>query len=122
MVKDYSGSYVAINCRNKKIAYKKKAASKSWDFFSATKLMWKTLGAMLLVTVIIGITSTIWYGWQVQLALDQIGNAKITSSALENENRLLIAQRDLMLSQEHMEKAAQKIGLYSPTKNQLRYP
>ena len=122
MVNDYSGSYVAINCRNKKISHNKRAATKARDFFSVTKLMWKTLGAMLLVTVVIGITSTMWYGLQVQLALDQIGNDKITNSTLTRENKLLIVKHDLMLTQEQMEKAAQKIGLYSPTKSQLRYP
>jgi hypothetical protein len=122
MVKDYSGSYVARNGRNKKVSYKKKETSKKVNFFSATKLMWKTLGAMLIVTVVIGITSTIWYGWQVQLALDQIGRDKISNNELANETRLLVAQRDLMLTQGHMEKAAQKIGLYSPEKRQLRYP
>ena len=122
MVKDYSGSYATKNYRNKKRPHKKKAASKTRRGFSATKLMWKTLGAMLIVTLIIGITSTVWYGWQVQLALDQIGKDKTSNSELADENRLLIAQRDLMLTQNHMEKAAQKIGLYSPTKSQLRYP
>ena len=122
MVKDYSGSYIAINSRNKKTPYKSKTAAKSKDFFSATKLMWKTLGAILLVTVVIGITSTIWYGWQVQLALDQIGREKITNNELASESRLMIAQRDLLLTREHMGKAAQRIGLYSPTKSQLRYP
>ncbi len=122
MVKDYSGSYIARNCRNKKISHKKKAAPKTGDFFSATKLMWKTLGAMLIVTVIIGITSTIWYGWQVQLALDQIGRDKITNNELTNENNLLLVKHDLLLTQNNMGKAAQKIGLYSPTNGQLRYP
>jgi uncharacterized protein HemX len=122
MVKDYSASYVVNNSRNRKTARKKMTGSKSKDFFSATKLMWKTLGAMLLVTVVIGITSTIWYGWQVQLALDQIGKDRITNIELANENKLLIAQHDLMLTQEHMENAAGKIGLYTPSKAQLRYP
>jgi hypothetical protein len=117
MVKDYSGSYRVKNCRNNK-----KKDSKSKNFLSATMLMWKTLGAMLLVTVIIGITSTIWYGWQVQLALDQIGKDKATNIELADENRFLIAQRNLMLTQDHMEKAAEKIGLRAPTKKQLRYP
>lgn len=117
MVKDYSGSYRVKNCRNKK-----KKTSQSKNFLSATRLMWKTLGAMLLVTVIIGITSTIWYGWQVQLSLDQIGRDTATNNELADENRFLIAQRNLMLTQEHMEKAAEKIGLHTPTKKQLRYP
>jgi cell division protein FtsL len=117
MVEDYSGRYVVKNCRNKK-----KKAPKSKNLLSATRLMWKTLGAILLVTVIIGITSTIWYGWQVQLALNQIGRDKTTNSELEDENRLLRAQRNLLLTQEQMEKAAETIGLYAPTKKQLRYP
>jgi len=117
MVKDYSVSYRVKNCRNQK-----KKTPKSKNFLSATMLMWKTLGAMLLMTVIIGITSTIWYGWQVQLALDQIGRDKTTNIELADENRFLVAQRNLMLTQDHMEKAADKIGLRAPTKNQLRYP
>ena len=122
MVNDYSGSYVAINCRNKKISHNKRTATKARDFFSVTKLMWKTLGAMLLVTVVIGITSTMWYGMQVELALDQIGSNKIINSTLTRENKLLNVKHDLMLSQEQMEKATQKIGLYTPSKSQLRYP
>ncbi|MFC1827869.1 hypothetical protein ACFLZQ_08100 [Thermodesulfobacteriota bacterium] len=122
MVKDYSGSCITINGRYKKIPHKTKTTTKSRSFFSATRLMWKTLGTMLFVTVIIGISSTIWYGWQVQLALDQIGNYQVTNSELTRNNRLLIVQRDLIQGQDHMEKAAQKIGLYSPTKSQLRYP
>ena len=80
MINDYSGTYVAINCRNKKKSPNKKASATSRDLFSASKIMWKTIGAMLLVTVIIGITSTVWYGWQVQLALDQIGSNKISNT------------------------------------------
>lgn len=117
MVKDYSDSYKVKNCRNRK-----RKATKSKMIFSATMLMWKTLGAMLLVTVIIGITSTVWYGWQVQLALDQIGRVTTTNSELADENRLLIAQHNLILTKDHMAKAAGKIGLHVPTKNQLRYP
>jgi len=84
--------------------------------------MWKTIGAMVLVTLIIGISSTIWYGLQVQVALDQIGNKRTLNTKLHNENRLLLLQRDLMLSQEQMGAAAQKLGLRSPAKNQVRYP
>ena len=122
MVKDYSTSCIVNRGMHKKRIYRKAAKSTTSDFFSTTRLMWKALGAMLLVTVVIGITSSIWYGWQVQLALDQIGAERIRNIELTNENSLLITQHDLMLSQEQMEKAAGKIGLYTPTKNQLRYP
>jgi uncharacterized protein HemX len=120
--KDYSGSFMMVNGRNKIKSTKKKSSVASKELFTATKLMWKTIGAMLLVTLVIGISSTVWYGLQVQVALDQIGKNKTINNQLHNENKLLIAQRDLMLSQEHMKEAAQKLGLSSPVKNQLRYP
>ena len=122
MFKDYSGSFIMANGRNKIKTSKRKPFSASTKIFPATKLMWKTTGAMLLVTLVIGISSTIWYGLQVQVALDQIGNNKAITNKLHNENRLLIAQRDLMLTQDQMEAVAQKIGLRSPAKSQIRYP
>jgi len=122
MLRDYSGSIAIDNSRNIKRAPTRSAASASREFFTLTKLMWNTIGAMLLVTLAIGISSTIWYGMQVQLALDQIGTNKINNSELQIENRLLIVKRDLMLTQNHMEEAAKKLGLRVPTKNQVRYP
>ncbi len=122
MFKDYSGSFIAVNGRNKIRSSRKKSSSVSKEFIPATKLMWKTIGAMLLVTVVIGISSTVWYGLQVQVALDQIGNNKTANKTLQDENRLLIAQRDLLLTQEKMEAAAKNLGLRSPSENQLRYP
>jgi len=122
MFKDYSGSFIAVNGRNKIRASRRKSASITKEFMPTTKLMWKTVGAMLFVTLVIGISSTIWYGLQVQVALDQIGKSKTLNKTFQDENRLLIAQRDLMLTREKMEAAARKLGLQSPAKNQLRYP
>ena len=122
MIKDYSESMILVRGRNKIISPKRKNVPASGEFFPATKLVWKTIGAMLLAALIFGISSTIWYGFQVQVALDQIGSSKEINSKLSSENRLLIAQRDLMLTPEHMKKTAQKLGLVSPAKDQLRYP
>jgi len=122
MFKDYSGSVVMVNSRNKIRSSKRKSSSVAKEFFPATKLMWKTIGAMLLVTLVIGISSTIWYGMQVQVALDQIGKNKAANTAYHTENSLLTVKRDLMLTQDHMVAAAQRLGLQPPAKNQLRYP
>jgi len=122
MFKDYSDGFIALNGRNKIRSSRKKSVSIAKEFIPATKLMWKAIGAMLLVTLVIGISSTIWYGMQVQIALDQISQNKELNKTFQNENRLLIAQRDLMLTQEQMEAAARKLGLQTPAKNQLRYP
>ena len=117
MVRDYADGFIyqkSRKCR-KKIANSK-------GFISTARFMWKTLGVMLLITVIISITSTFWYGMQVQSALDQIGKGKTVNRELADENRLLIAQRDLMLTRKNMEKAAHKLGLQTPAEDQLRYP
>ena len=121
MFKSYSGSLIITNSRNKIKASKKKSPAAARELLPATKVMWNTIGAMLLVTLIIGIGSTVWYGLQIQVALDQIGMSRETYSRLINENRLLARQRDLLLSQNHMEEAAQRIGLQAPTEKQLRY-
>ena len=122
MLKDYSGSFTMVKGRNRLRTSKKKSAAAARELFPATGFMWKTIGAMLLLTLIIGMGSTIWYGQQVQVALDQIGSHMTINNQLRNENKLLIVQRSLMLSQGHMEEAAQKLGLRPPAKNQLRYP
>jgi len=122
MFKDYSGSITMIHGRNRIRRSKKKSSAVSKKLLPATNFMWKTIGAMLLVTLVIGISSTVWYGLQVQVALDQIGRNRAANSELQAENKHLLAQRDLMLTEGHMQEAAQKLGLRSPAGDQLRYP
>jgi hypothetical protein len=122
MFKDYSGTFVMVQGRNKVRNPRKNSYAASRELFPVTSLIWKTIGAMLLATLVIGISSTVWYGMKVQIALDQIGNSRAINLALHNEKSLLLAQRDLLLSQSKMEEAAQKLGLRTPGENQLRYP
>lgn len=117
MIRDYADSYVPRNSRR----YRKKSASSTFAF-PVSRFMWKTIGFMLLITLLVSITSTVWYGMQIQVALDQIGSASKINSQLADENRLLVVQRDLLLSPKHMEQAAGKIGLRPPAENQVRYP
>jgi len=121
MFKDYSGSMIFANGGNRLISSRKKSMSGSHEIFSVTKLVWKTVGFMLLLTLVLGISSTVWYGLQVRVALDQIGNDNKINHELRNENKLLLSQRDFILTPEQMEKAARNLGLISPAKNQLRY-
>ena len=122
MIKDYSGSFSAGIAKPKKKITKRKEASGSTNFLSFSKLMWKAIGAMLFVTLVVGISSTFWYGMQIQLALDQIGSSKSANQELTSLNLKLTNHRDMLLSQGHMAKTAKKLGLYPPTENQLRYP
>ncbi len=122
MIRDYSGSYTVDRGSNKKKYVKRKKAVGSPSFLSFTKPMWKAIGAMLFVTLMITISSTFWYGWQIQLALDEIGSSTTAHQELTSLNLQLTSNRDMLLSQGHMEKAARKLGLYPPADNQLRYP
>ena len=121
MFKDYSGGMIMISGRNKIITPRRKRSILTSELIPGTRLVWKTVSAMLLLTLVIGISSTVWYGLQVKVALDQIGRGEETNNTLYNENKLLVAQRDLMLTPDHMQEAAKKLRLVSPSENQLRY-
>lgn len=116
MVKDYADSCIRHHNRNCRKKYPNPK-----DLFSSARIMWKTIGVMLFVTLVISITSTFWYGMKIQLALDQIGLDTAINKELTDKNRLLIVQHDLMLTPKHMEKTARKLGLQPAAKNQLRY-
>jgi hypothetical protein len=122
MIKDYSGNFIAANGNCKKKIIKRRKAAGPKPFLSLKKLMWKTIGAMLLVTLVIGVSSTFWYGWQIQSALDEIGKSKATNKELNNLNLKLTIHRDILISNEHMVKTAKRLGLYPPAEDQLRYP
>ena len=122
MYKDYSLGCVDTIGKNRNRKHKKKTLSAAKEFFPAIKLIWHAFGIMLLISLVIGVTSTVWYGWQVQSALDDIGQAASVKKNLASKNQLLTVKHDLMLSEEYMTNAAKKQGLSLPTKNQLRYP
>ncbi len=83
-------------------------------------LLLKAVGAMLLTVLTLGLGTSCWYGMQVRTALDEIGRSTRTNQELVIQQKELSAQRDFLLQRDNMEKAAMKIGLYAPTKEQLR--
>jgi len=122
MLKDYSGTFIMAQTRNRVRTSKRKSYAASREHAPATRLLWQTIGALLLVTLVIAVSSTIWYGLKVQVALDQIGSSRTINNELRNRNSLLLVQRELLLSQNKMVEAARKLGLGTPGENQLRYP
>jgi hypothetical protein len=122
MLKDYSGTLIMTQGRNKLRTSKKKSYASAREIIPATRFIWQSIGAMLLVTLVIAVSSTIWYGLKVQVALDQIGSSRTTNNELRNKNSLLLVQREILLSQNKMEEAARKLGLRTPGESQLRYP
>ena len=121
MIKDYSGGIVVTNSRNRIVTPKRKKTEGVQQLFQTTKFIQKIIGVLLLLTLVLGISSTVWYGLQVRVALDQIGYHQGTHKVLQDENKLLVAQRDFLLTKDHMLTAAKKLGLVLPEDNQLRY-
>ncbi len=122
MLKDYSGTLIMPQGRNKLRTSKKKSYASAREIIPATKFIWQSIGALLLVTLVIAVSSTIWYGLKVQGALDQIGSSRTINNELQNKNSLLLVQREILLTQNQMEEAARKLGLRTPGESQLRYP
>ena len=95
MYKDYSLGCVGTIGKNRNRKHKKKTLSAAKEFFPAIKLIWHAFGIMLLISLVIGVTSTVWYGWQVQSALDDIGQA---TSVKKNMLRVPFFYQKIMVS------------------------
>jgi cell division protein FtsL len=85
-------------------------------------LLWKSVGAALVIALAVGVTSSIWVGGKIRTALDDIAKSQTQYSALAEKNKRLLAQQDRLLSRERVEAAAKNLGLYPPTADQLRRP
>ena len=120
MISDFSNSYAPVFWNTKKRTRQKISGKK--NSLSSSRLTLKAVGFMLGITVMAGVSSTLWYGWQIRIALDDIGKNQVVSQELVVQNRQLVSLRDNHTSQETIIAKAGKIGLYPPTKAQLRRP
>jgi hypothetical protein len=121
MLKDYTGSVAITGGRNRLRAPGKKISTGMGDLFQPTRRMRETVGAMLLVTLVLGIGSTVWYSLQVQDALEKMGSSRAAGSEMQNANRALHAKYDFLLTRKQIVAAARKLGLRPAAENQLRY-
>lgn len=120
MISDYSNSYSPVFWNTKKRTRQKISGKKK--SLSASRLTLKAVGFMVGITVLAGVSSTFWYGWQIRIALDDIGKSQVVSQELVVQNRQLVTQLDNHISQETIIARAGKTGLYPPTKAQVRRP
>jgi len=85
-------------------------------------MLWKTVGMLIIVSLIIGVASTLWFGNRIRTALDDIGEAKEIQIQLVNRNKELQTKRSQLLDRTHIEAVAKGLGLYPPTAGQKRTP
>ena len=122
MIGDYSSRYSSLTWQQKSLARPMAGQRRNIHVRKAhgENLLLKAVGAMLLAVLTLGLGTSCWYGMQVKMALDEIGRSTRTNQELVIQQKELSAQRDFLLQRDNMEKAAMKIGLYAPTKEQLR--
>lgn len=79
----------------------------------------KAVGVMVLLALLTGLTSTLWYSRQIESTLDEIGNNRQLHHELVAENRQLTAVRQALFNRENIVAEARKLDLYPPTKKQV---
>jgi hypothetical protein len=85
-------------------------------------ILQRIAGVLIVITLALGVISALWFGKNIQTALQEIDNGKKIQSVLTIENSDLTTQRNQLLAQNNIEFMAQKIGLYPPSAKQVRTP
>ena len=85
-------------------------------------MLWRTVGALIITVMILGVASTLWFGNRIRTVLDEIGEAKKIQTELVARNNELQAKREELLDRRHIEAVAKGLGLYPPGADQKRTP
>jgi len=85
-------------------------------------MLWKTVGALIVIVLILGVASTLWFGNRIRTALDDIGEAKEIHTELLSRNNELQDRKSQLLDRAHIEAVAKGLGLYPPAVGQTRTP
>jgi hypothetical protein len=85
-------------------------------------LLWRTVGAAIIVVLLVGVASTLWFGNRIRTALDEIGKAKKIQTELVSREKELLSKRGRLLDRAHIEVVAKGLGLYPPGAGQKRTP
>lgn len=121
MINDYSDRCF-LTTRTKQHQMRRKVLKKKFLHLSVSRAMLKTTGAMVILSLLIGIVTTVWFGQQLKTSLDAIGkNSTVRDDFLARKEKLT-DQRDLLISRVRIEAAAKKLGLFPPTENQIHKP
>jgi len=119
MINDYTDRCVATGWHNH--THRQRIfAKKNRRHSTAGLVLWKSVGVLLVIALLAGVTSSLWFGRQIRTALDDIGRGREIHAALISQNRELLAQKNRLLARSHVETVAKGIGLYPPKASQRR--
>ena len=119
MINDYTDRCVATGWHNH--THRQRIfAKKNRRHSTAGLVLWKSIGVLLVIALLAGVTSSLWLGSQIRTALGDIGRGREIHAALISQNRELRAQKNRLLARSHVETVAKGMGLHPPKAGQIR--
>jgi hypothetical protein len=95
-------------------------ARKNRRHSSAGRMLRKSVGVLLVIALLAGVTSSLWLGSQIRTSLGDIGRGREIHAALVTQNRELLAKKNRLLARNHIETVAKDMGLHPPKAGQTR--
>lgn len=120
MIQDVSGHYNAPPGQLRIQATRGRRRTRSESGKAESRIIVNVIGSMVVLSLLLGVGSTFWYGLRVRIALEQIAAGETMKQEQSARNLELVNQRDWRLSSEQMEQAAARLGLFPPSAEQLR--
>ncbi len=80
------------------------------------------MGAVIAAIVLMGVMASLWFGWRINHDRGRLTRLRQDFSRESELNRELIARRDSLLAKKTITRKAAVLGLFPPTKKQIRKP
>jgi len=121
MINDYAG-YCAAAGVNKSRHLAGRATARNSLAVPASGLAGKLAGLLVAFSLLLGLSSTLWYSGRIDQALGTIGETRAAMRVLTAEQEELAVRRSSLADPEHIRSAAAKLGLFPPENRQIRTP
>ncbi|HIJ79355.1 MAG: hypothetical protein OEY01_10375 [Desulfobulbaceae bacterium] len=82
----------------------------------------KVVGVVAVAALLVGLISSVWFGLALRVSLGELAKGNHEERELLAKNEMLVEQRDRIMEPQKIEEAAKALGLYPPTKKQIRRP
>lgn len=80
------------------------------------------MGLALVAVMLLSVVACLWFGWRINHNLDRLARLRQEFTKERAINQELITRRDSLLTKKTITRKAAVLGLFPPTKKQLRKP
>lgn len=114
-MRDYANRYYGVAVNRQRVSGRKASVS-------GRERSFRLIGVVSVVAMLLGIGSSIWFGVALQDNLRRLDQGKQEKLGLNAANVVLSAEKERLLQKGRVEKAAEGLGLFPPSGDQLRRP